>query len=1084
MATRLFLRNASSTVSGTLPTAEQSTLAVDDYFDTTNTDTLNKKLSRLKGTTETCLQNTSIGASTQKNYYVHRWVSEPLTQTSIAANTWTYNFGAKDDVANASFPTASASDTTTVYVNCYIWKPSNGTKVGTIRDGLLAASLGQHNSGTPVTNLVVYQGTFAGSAVSGLTSGDAVIVFEAWFRVTQTDTSTHTQAFGYDGPTVWASGSTNKTDVASYIQTPENISFNDGLIETKLYFHATTSGLPAGTLPSAEQSSKTVTSGCQFEGSDSTNRLMNTSIGTSQASLALTTPANTSANTYYVTRFVSPLLYQTSIAAGDWYYNFSAKEDNASANFPVSGNNQVVAICCYAWKPSNGTKYANIKDGNSEGSTYSEGAANTQVSEEGTFTGAAVSSLVSGDTIIVFEVWFLITQASNFARTATFYYDGTTETRATGTTVSNHASFVSYFGDGSGLNFVKKVDIVESSVSISDALSRLKLAVRSLADSITISDALDKVALKKRSLADTITFSDAISVSIVGGGPVQIDITDSVSFSDNISKVAMKYRSLNEASISISDAISRFKKAIRSLPDSVTVSDNLAKVATKKRSLADTITSSDTLARFKKAFRTLADTITSSDNLVKQRTAPKAISDSVSGFSDSLTRFKKAFRTLSDSVTVSDNLTKVATKKRSLADTITFNDTLSRFKKAIRSLPETITISDAISRFKKAIRNLADTVTLSDILDESTGNQVNISDSIGFTDNVTRTKKAFRSLADSVTFSDNVTKVAKKIRNISDTLSLSDVLNAIKLGGINLFESIGVTDTLTKIALKKRLIADSVVLSDVVNGVKGAGITLLDSIGFTDNIARTKLAFRTLSESITIADQIAVTKKVFRQLLEIINFDDNIDKTLIKTANLIDSITTSDTITIFKKVIRNLVEVIPIQDIITIWSSRRGVDEILKMHPHEVVFDYIRDSWLDNIESDWYLLPMKDKIAFQNFDVNPIGDFGVWVENVSSRVNRFMTDNQYAFYEDIVGIKVAIVYYPEMDHIKLKWHIRSFIEYLVETADLESEGILNLKVVSVKEDEGSVNSNTYQAQNISYLTVFALAQYTLLKLRL
>ena len=49
-----------------------------------------------------------------------------------------------------------------------------------------------------------------------------------------------------------------------------------------------TSGLPAGTLPTAEQS--TNTSNLNFEANQNTNRLMNVTIGSIQTSLAKSVP--------------------------------------------------------------------------------------------------------------------------------------------------------------------------------------------------------------------------------------------------------------------------------------------------------------------------------------------------------------------------------------------------------------------------------------------------------------------------------------------------------------------------------------------------------------------------------------------------------------------------------------------------------------------------------------------------------------------------------------------------------------------------------------------------------------------------
>ena len=98
--------------------------------------------------------------------------------------------------------------------------------------------------------------TFSGSAVSSLTSGDAVIVIECWARVTQGLATSYTYGFYFDGRISQIIDEADATDMASYVQTPENLSLSDSYAETKLYLHDTTTGIPTGTLPNAEQSYK------------------------------------------------------------------------------------------------------------------------------------------------------------------------------------------------------------------------------------------------------------------------------------------------------------------------------------------------------------------------------------------------------------------------------------------------------------------------------------------------------------------------------------------------------------------------------------------------------------------------------------------------------------------------------------------------------------------------------------------------------------------------------------------------------------------------------------------------------------
>src|SRR5262245_11238005 len=138
MATRLFLRAATTGLpSGTLPSAEQSSRTSANDFEANQAT--NRRMTRTRGTSETSLANASTATVSATDYYVARWQSDPVNQTSIAANTWTYYFGASvSDAINGVFPTRTAQSD--IYINIYVWKPSNGTKVGTIVDAVVTTN--------------------------------------------------------------------------------------------------------------------------------------------------------------------------------------------------------------------------------------------------------------------------------------------------------------------------------------------------------------------------------------------------------------------------------------------------------------------------------------------------------------------------------------------------------------------------------------------------------------------------------------------------------------------------------------------------------------------------------------------------------------------------------------------------------------------------------------------------------------------------------------------------------------------------------------------------------------------------------
>ena len=150
---------------------------------------------------------------------------------------------------------------------------------------------------------------------------------------------------------------------------------------TRLYFHNATNSTTG--LPTAEQSSLTAT---VVVDAQTTNRSMNTTIGTGMVNLSLSTSTTSSRNLYY-TRFVSPPIFQTSVAANTWTYNFSASEASTATNFPCNGLDKVVRVNCYVWRPSTSAKIGTILDGNTA-ATVDEGTAGQNRSHHVTFTGA------------------------------------------------------------------------------------------------------------------------------------------------------------------------------------------------------------------------------------------------------------------------------------------------------------------------------------------------------------------------------------------------------------------------------------------------------------------------------------------------------------------------------------------------------------------------------------------------------------------------------------------------------------------------------------------------------------------------
>jgi len=199
MVTRLYWHNTSNGTTG-LPTTKQSAQAT--AAGNAIVTTSNKNMTTTIGTSQTSISY-SPGGSAGYSYF-GRWVSDVISQTSIAANTWTFSFGYSSFWGGSDIGVA---------ICIYVWRPTTSAKIATIMDTTNAQAFNSAETG--------YKLTASGSAVaSGITSGTDGLCVEI---MTNTSLSGGTLTLYYDGTTVVATNNTAASSVASYIETPENI---------------------------------------------------------------------------------------------------------------------------------------------------------------------------------------------------------------------------------------------------------------------------------------------------------------------------------------------------------------------------------------------------------------------------------------------------------------------------------------------------------------------------------------------------------------------------------------------------------------------------------------------------------------------------------------------------------------------------------------------------------------------------------------------------------------------------------------------------------------------------------------------
>lgn len=553
---------------------------------------------------------------------------------------------------------------------------------------------------------------------------------------------------------------------------------------TKLYLHRTEITTPA-TLPSTEQSSLTPDANLFDNEDGSENRLMNTTISVAaQTTLQNTQTGDTNAHNYYVARWVSPQLNQTSVAANTWTVEMGIKEANANANFPRSGAG-ANRICAYVWKPSNGTKYGNILDGNT--AADGEEATTSQTVSTFTFTGAAVSSLTAGDAVIVFELWAIVTQGTATARIVNVYYDGTTEASTT-----NEAAWISTPETIAFTQFITRS--ISETIGFSPAVAEAALKLRAISETITFTPAVDKVKTAIVAIGQSIGFAAAVVEEFISGSGTlfPISIPETMTFTP---------------------AITSMKTAIRDIPQTIGFSPAVEEAALKLRAISESIGFTPAVEKIKTAIRAIPQTISFSDSISRFKIAIRAIDQSI-GFSPAIDRAALKLRSVGQTIgfaasTVREYIPFGGTLfPISISETISFSPAISRMKTAIRDIPQTIGFSPAVEEASLKLRAIAQSIGFSPAVTSIAIKVRAVAQSIGFTPTITTIAVRVRSIDQAIGFTPAVSKAALYIRNVSQTISFSAVVDRLFIGpGGALFEivineTISFSDSVTSLFTK------------------------------------------------------------------------------------------------------------------------------------------------------------------------------------------------------------------------------------------------------------------------------------------
>jgi hypothetical protein len=203
MATRFYLRNTTTNTAGYVTNEQSTALPVgtmrDFAFD-------NGDLETTMGAAQSSWTGVTFAQTEHQDVYLRKFISDPLGVVSIDANTWTIAVAVAESNINAnafivcSLYVLQVDDTVRGFI--YDSDTPLGVEFATSEDGQVI--------------------TVSGSAVGGILATDR-LAFEFWVHAVQGNATDRNVVLYYDGTTDVTDATT--TDAASYIETPQDLSF-------------------------------------------------------------------------------------------------------------------------------------------------------------------------------------------------------------------------------------------------------------------------------------------------------------------------------------------------------------------------------------------------------------------------------------------------------------------------------------------------------------------------------------------------------------------------------------------------------------------------------------------------------------------------------------------------------------------------------------------------------------------------------------------------------------------------------------------------------------------------------------------
>lgn len=955
MATRFYFHQDTSVYTN-LPTAEQASVASDADGDA---QTLNRHMDDVIGAgPHQFVRVTSLNNTNNNDYYFTRFVSHPINQSGIAANTWTYSIAHRENNAAANFPVSGNNGP--LKVVCYVWRPGSG-KVGDILDGSSASTADEGGANVIRASTV----TFTGAAVAGATTGDHV-VFEVWANTTQGNATSRNIDFFFDGDTVTTTDGT-VSNHASFIETPENITFGSkkfgrSVSETvvldaqvarqKLFAPGTPVLFKSGTITKDTTTgahTQNFTSELGFEPvammfwvthrtsaglsghvqigigfADGTNNFSNSTSqedntnnangqnrSSSTACIHLINQSNTNilfaaSATFGATGFdlvyASADAVQYKIGYAAWGGAMSAAisiqthAGTGSRTYSNVGFQGNAAIFLGNTCAANGTDGSNVGIG--IGATDGTNQWAITVDTNTGFTTDAARAQVTDKCIRVHTnggAGSFITDAAFTAFTSTGY----TLNYTSATTADVFAALVMQGGLWDAGAFNQATSNGTQQVTVTSGRTPLGVLLSSFGNASSGSVQNDwRFSLGSSDVASNTSAWTGIVDNISAGSR-----TNDSDYSD--SKCLRTITPGSSPTMTTEMHMDSFHDGDFTVNNTTTdgTSRQIVFLAFSEeseggelfeRTAEETAEVSDQVARLRRVNRSVSESLTVTDDVARTSYFNRALSE-VPEVADAVEALRTVYRTLDETVEVTADVARMLFAYRSLSESNEVADTVERIRTIPRELAEELEVADTVERMLAAFRTLSESLTVDD--------------------QVARMRTILRTLEESLTVEDAVARLRSIARELEETLEVADALDVMRRVSRALEESLTVVGDVVRMLFAYRTLEESDEVEDTtVDRLRTVPRQLAEELEVDAMVARLATLSRSLSESLTVEDTVNGAKIFFRTLEETVEAAADVVRMLFSNRSLSESLTVDAQVARIKTMFRTLEESLEVED--------------------------------------------------------------------------------------------------------------------------------------------------------------------------